>query len=123
MQINSSIIYSIWPLFLIICFSLPLKGIAHGSRMTQRWIQAHIPAFISKEEWPSRSPDLNPLDFSVWSILESKACRTSHDSLENLNSKLQREWALITQEVLCASCNVFQGRLKQIIKPKGGHIE
>ena len=91
---------------------------SHGSRMTQRWIQTHITAFISKKEWPSRSQDLNPLDFSVWSILESKACRTSHDSLENLKAKLQREWALVFQEVLCVSCNAFQKRLKQIIKIK-----
>ena len=56
-------------------------------------------------------------------LLERKACRTSHDFLENLKAKLQREWALIPQEVLCASCNAFQGRLKQIIKNKGGHIE
>ena len=95
---------------------------SHGSRMTQRWIQSHIPAFISKEDWSSRSLDLNPLNFSVWSILESKACRTSHDSLENLKGKLQREWALILQEDLCGSCNAFQGRLKQIINNKGSHI-
>ena len=57
---------------------------SHGSKMPQRWIQAQIPAFISKDEWPSMSPDLNPLDFSVWSILESNVCRTPHDSLDNL---------------------------------------
>ena len=96
---------------------------SHGSRMTQRWIQAHIPAFISKEDWLSRSPHPNSLDFSVWFILESKVCRISHDYLENLKAKLHPEWALIPQEVLCASCNAFQGRLKQIIKNKGGHIE
>ena len=96
---------------------------SHDSRMTQRWIQAHIPAFISKEGWPSRNPDLNSLDFSVWSILENKACQTSHNSLDNLKAKLQREWALISQEVMCASCNVFQERLEQIIKNKGGYIE
>ena len=39
---------------------------SHYSKMTQNWIQAHIPAFISKDEWLSRSLDLNPLDFSVW---------------------------------------------------------
>ena len=96
---------------------------SHGSRMTQGWIQAHIPAFISKEDWPSRSPDLNSLKFSVWSILESKTYRTSHNYLENLKPKLQRKWALIPREVLCASCNAFQERLKQIIKNKGGHVE
>ena len=44
---------------------------SHGSKMTQSWIQAHIPAFISKDEWSSRSTDLNPLDFSVWSFLDN----------------------------------------------------
>ena len=95
---------------------------SHGSKMTQSWIQAHIPAFISKDEWPSRSPDLNPLDFSVYSILESKVCRTPHDSLNNLKLELLWEWALIPQEVLRASCEAFQGRLKSGIKNKSCHI-
>ena len=60
--------------------------------------KAKIPSFLSKDEWPSRSPDLNPLDFSLWAILESKACKTPHDSVKSLKSKLQREWAEIPQE-------------------------
>ena len=56
---------------------------SHGSRMTQGWIQGHIPAFISKEDWPSNSPVLNPLDFSVWSILESKTSNFSWFSRES----------------------------------------
>ena len=63
-----------------------------------------------------------PESFGLFGVVHPReqGCRTSHDSLENLKAKLQREWALIIQEVLCASCNVFQGRLKQIIKNKGG---
>jgi hypothetical protein len=91
--------------------------------MTQNWIQGHIPAFISKNEWPSRSPDLNPLDFSVWAILESRVCRTPHDSLDSLKSKLTREWDLIPQEMLRVSCEAFPRRLEAVIKNKGGHIE
>ena len=90
--------------------------------MTPSWIQAHIPAFIGKDEWPARSPDLNPLDYSVWSILESKVCRT-HDSLDNLKLELLREWALISQEVVRASFEDFECRLKSVIKNKRGHIE
>ena len=69
--------------------------------------------------------ELGPESFGLFGVvlLESKACRASHDSLENRKAKLPREWALISQEVLCASCNAFQGRVKQIIKNKGGHIE
>ena len=92
---------------------------SHGSKMTQSWILTQIPAFISKDEWPSRSKNLNPLDFSVWSILVGKVCRTPHDSMDNLKLELQREWALIPQEVLRASCEAFQSRLKSVIKNKG----
>jgi hypothetical protein len=28
---------------------------------------------------PPSSPDLNPLDYSVWGVLESKACKNSHN--------------------------------------------
>ncbi|XP_077289806.1 uncharacterized protein LOC143913714 [Arctopsyche grandis] len=32
--------------------------------------------------WPSGSPDLNPLDYKLWSHLESMACSKRHNSLE-----------------------------------------
>ena len=63
------------------------------------------------------SPNLNPLNFLVWSILESKACWTSHDS----EGQIAAGMGLDPLRILCASCNDFQGRLKQIIKNKG-HI-
>lgn len=52
----------------------------------QHWIQAHITAFFRKDELPSRSLDLNPFDFSVWSILENKTCISHHASLDDLKA-------------------------------------
>ena len=51
---------------------------SHGSKLTQSWIKRKIPSFITKKDWPARSPDLNPLDYSIWSILENKVCSTPH---------------------------------------------
>ena len=48
----------------------------------------------------------HPLDLYVWSILESRVCRTRHDSLEKLKIDLQREWGLNPQEVMRAACEV-----------------
>ncbi|KAI6652482.1 MhmaT1 transposase [Oopsacas minuta] len=47
---------------------------AHKAKSTQEWLGVNIPHFITKVEWPPSSPDPNPLDFSLWSILESRAC-------------------------------------------------
>ena len=41
---------------------------AHTSNATQAWLRSNNPDFIKKEEWPPYSPDLNPMDYSIWSI-------------------------------------------------------
>ena len=45
----------------------------HTSNSTQSWLRNNISDFVSKEEWSPYSPDLNPMDYSIWSLLESKA--------------------------------------------------
>ncbi|KAF2344732.1 hypothetical protein FHG87_024512 [Trinorchestia longiramus] len=96
---------------------------SHGSNVTQTWIQRNIPSFISKDVWPSKSPDLNPLDFSIWSVLEARVSATPHTSLESLKAKLQREWKSIPQEQIRAACDAFVNRLKAAVRKKGGYIE
>ena len=91
--------------------------------MTQTWIQRKIPSFISKELWPARSPDLNPLDFSIWSILEAKVSACPHFSLDALKAKLKKEWDTIPQEQIRAACDAFVSRLKAVVRNKGGYIE
>ncbi len=73
--------------------------------------------------WPPSSPDLNPMDFSLWSILEQRACAKSHKSVVALKISLKKAWAKIPKEVIQAACNQVQGRLKAVVKVKGGHIE
>ena len=80
---------------------------AHKARTSQMWLRENVPAFISSAEWPPYSPDLNPLDFSVWSILESKVSATRHASVESLKRALQLEWQRIPQSVLRAACDAF----------------
>ena len=96
---------------------------SHGSKFTQSWILRKIPSFISKEDWPARSPDLNPLDYSIWSILEKRVCSTPHQTLESLKAKLMKEWDTIRQETLRAACDLFPDRLKAVVKNKGSYIE
>jgi hypothetical protein len=61
---------------------------AHTSHRTQAWFGENNIPFWRKELWPPSSPDLNPLDFSVWSVVESKACATSHNSVKALKASI-----------------------------------
>ena len=56
---------------------------SHSSRETQQWCQSNCPGFSSKDECPPSSPDLNPLDFSLWSVLENEACSVLSASQEH----------------------------------------
>ncbi len=40
--------------------------------------------FIRVEDWTSDNPDLNPLDYKLWNILEQDACQKRHPNLESL---------------------------------------
>ena len=96
---------------------------SHSSKFTQSWILRKILSFISKEDWPAQSLDLNPLDYSIWSILEKRVCFTPHQTLESLKAKLMKEWDAIPQKMLRAACDSFPDRLKAVVKNKGSYIE
>ena len=61
----------------------------HTANKTQTWCEHHFPRFWIKELWPPLSPDLNPFDFCVWSILEKEACATAHTNTEALEKSLK----------------------------------
>ena len=98
-------------------------ALAHTSKLTQSWLKENIPDFITKEEWTPYIPDLNPMENSIWSILEPKACAKAHTNVESLNASPRREWAEIPQETLRAAVEAFPRRLNTVIQKKGGYIE
>src|ERR1700761_9405692 len=42
---------------------------AHTAQQTQEWLVTNCPNFIRKDDWPPNSPDLNTLDYCVWSLM------------------------------------------------------
>jgi len=61
---------------------------AHETKTAQEWLERNVPAFISTKDWPLGSPDLNPLDYKLWAVLEDMACRKRHNNLESLRRYL-----------------------------------
>ena len=73
--------------------------------------------------WPPSSPDLNPLDFSIWSMLKKDACCSEKLSVNHLKKSLQKAWADISQKKICAAVEVFRLRLEKVIDANGGQIK
>ncbi|KIH45639.1 Kunitz/Bovine pancreatic trypsin inhibitor domain protein, partial [Ancylostoma duodenale] len=53
---------------------------SHKSKKVQRWCRQNLLDFIYANEWLANSPDLNVMDYSVWAILEEKACAKRHST-------------------------------------------
>ena len=96
---------------------------AHIAKMVQAQCKDNFKSFWSEKLWPPSFPDLNPMDFGIWSILERKACTVSHSNVEKLKKKLKESWANIESEIIRATCDQVIFRLHRAIIEKGGYIE
>ena len=63
---------------------------AHKSKETQAWLQKECYDFVHFSHWPTSSPDLNPLDYFVWSKIENITNMTSHNTKANLITAICR---------------------------------
>ena len=41
---------------------------------------------------PDLSPDLNPLDYTIWGVLENKTNATSYPNIGSLKTVIEEEW-------------------------------
>src|SRR5215469_6480112 len=96
---------------------------AHRSRHTVAYLRSRVPEFIEPESWPPNSPDLNPVDYSVWGALQQMVYRQKITDINHLKQVLINCWAQLSQDTLNKAIDQFPKRLAMVIKAKGAHIE
>ena len=64
-----------------------------------------------------------PMNFAIWSSLESKACSSNYPNIGALKNRLKVCWDEISKETVRASCSQVPDRLRRVVKAKGGYIE
>ena len=94
---------------------------AHTHRLTQQWCQDNFPDFIPKERWPPNSPDLNPLDFSIWEEFNHAIDWSRVSSKKTLIGELKRAVKRIRFEIVLESCNSFSIRLNHVCENGGNY--
>ena len=90
--------------------------------MTQEWLWRHVLALINAKDWSSGSPDLKPLDYKLWAVLEDMACRKHHNNLDSLKRSLVKAAAEIPLETRAVIAE-WPEHLKACIEAEGGHFE
>ncbi|GFW85483.1 uncharacterized protein TNCV_145281 [Trichonephila clavipes] len=84
----------------------------------QRWIGRDGPI-----AWPSRSPDLTPLDFFFWGYVKDTVYGTQVNSLEELKQNIQTAVTTVDVSILKRSWMGLEYRLDIVHATKGSHVE
>lgn len=96
---------------------------AHRARDTVSFLERETPDFIPPTLWPPNSPDLNPVDYSIWSVLQEKVYRSRIANVDELKTRLIDEWARFDQSIVDAAISQWRRRLSACVRVNGAHFE
>lgn len=71
-------------------------------------------------EWPSQSPDLNPIE-NLWFVLKKKVSKRRCKNIEELKVAVVEEWNSISVETCKKLIKGIKKRFEEVIKANGGH--
>ena len=98
---------------------------SHTSKYAMRYLDDNLPQdaqLLLPEDWPPHSPDLNPMDYGIWSSLATKVCVKIRD-VEHLCQRLAVAWEQITQDEVDRTIDSFRRRVKACVKANGRRFE
>ncbi len=85
------------------------------AKATKEWLKKkHIKVL----EWPSRSPDLNPID-NLWRELKVWVAKHQPQNLNDLERICKEEWSKIPPEMCANLAANYKKRLTSVIANKG----
>lgn len=94
----------------------------HTAKVVQTWLEKNIKHW-PKDVWPPSSPDLNPLDFSIWAYVQSRACARQHANLDALKVDIVKAWTDMDEDYIRTTCSSFRPRVEAVIAAEGGYID
>jgi len=62
---------------------------AHRVKERVDLLSTETPAFIPPILWPPNSPDLNPVDYKVWSVLLEQVYKVKVNDVDELHQRIQ----------------------------------
>ena len=95
---------------------------AHKARETVELLGNETPDFIPPT-LPPNSPDLNPVDYKIWSVMQGRVYRTKVRDIEDLRQHIMQVWDEFDQGIIDASIKQWRRRLRACVTANGGQFE
>ena len=74
--------------------------VAHRARDTIKFLRRETPDFIGRELWPANLPDLNPVDYRIWDLMQERIYQSPIQDVDDLKQQLISGWAEFKQSVI-----------------------
>ena len=79
---------------------------------TLQLLRRETPDFISPDLWPPYSPDLNPVDYEIWAVMQRHVCKTKIHTIDELKQRLIEVWCGLKQSTVDMAIEQWRGRLR-----------
>ena len=90
--------------------------------LSQEWCEENFPSLIDKDHWAPNSPDLNPLDYSIWDEFVHQMNWDKVQSKQTLIEELKRAVKRVREQVVLESCESWTNRLYRLPNDKGDYL-
>ena len=99
-----------------------VRAPAHRARDTIDLLRRSTPDFIAPDMWPPNSPDLNPVDYVIWSIMQQRVYQTRVHDIDELRQRLITVWCGLEQRAVDDAIDLWQRRLRACVDTEGGYF-
>ena len=96
---------------------------AHRAHDTVELLRRETPWFIGPDMWPANSPDLNPVDYRIWSVMQERVYRTPIRDVAELRQRLVATWTEFQQNIVDEAIEQRRDTLHACVRAEGGHFE
>ena len=87
----------------------------HTTKLTKKWFENNG---ISTLNWPSQSPDLNPIE-NLWNTLKVKVHKQNPQNIKRLEELGKEEWGKVTLDQCAKLVANYRKRLEAVKQNRG----
>ena len=96
---------------------------AHRAHDTIQLLQQETPDFIGPDLWPPNSPDLNPVDYKIWGVMQQRMYERRMNNFDELKQRLIAVWDGMQQNVMDSAVDEWRKRLRACVRAEGRQFE
>ena len=96
---------------------------AHRAKNTPAFLEEENVTYWKPAQWPPNLPDLNSMDYAIWSIVVQEAGDGRPSSVPGMKRKINVAWRAMDPEKIRAACRSFRPRLTRCIEEEGSFFD